>query len=519
VVAAQENKDVLFQVVSKLVSFGIKDVVCCPGGRAAPLVEALAFCKHFNFYSFFEERSAGFFALGKIKQTGRPVAVVTTSGTAAAELLPSCIESYYSSAPLCLITTDRPIRFRGSGAPQSIEQEHLFNPYVSCSIDLPQKSLEAFRWDRQAPCHMNLCLEEQYEFVQEKLQIMETEESYIKKTHKLPEELLARLSSHSYPLLFIGELPKSLLVLTAKLLKKWKIPAFVDPTSGLLCDKELEHFLLLDKKGFISYASHLSYPVDAIVRIGSVPLPRAWRDLENMLNLPVYSFSQNPFSGLSGRQKPFPLDETVLQDLHTVYFPENSSYKLLQENEKKRQKLELSLSKYPFSEQAFVSSLASALTKNDTLYLGNSLPIRHFALCSFIGTKNIFANRGANGIDGQLSTFLGTASKKGKNIGVFGDLTTLYDLAAPWALQYVPKNCLFIVINNGGGQIFRGMFENPIHKNTHSLEFSCFASMWKMDYQKVFFWDDALLEIEKPSLVEFVPKQEKTERIGEILLE
>ena len=102
-------------------------------------------------YDFVDERSAAFFALGRIKRDGHPVAVITTSGTAAAELLPATVEAYYSGAPLVLITADRPARFRGTAAPQSIEQLGLFGVYAETDFE---------RWNRRAPLHINVEFDE-----------------------------------------------------------------------------------------------------------------------------------------------------------------------------------------------------------------------------------------------------------------------------------------------------------------------------------------------------------------------
>jgi 2-succinyl-5-enolpyruvyl-6-hydroxy-3-cyclohexene-1-carboxylate synthase len=102
-------------------------------------------------FSFVDERSAAFFALGRIKLHGNPVAVITTSGTAAAELLPAAVEAHYSGAPLVLITADRPGRFRGTGAPQSIEQLGLFGPYAETSWET---------WTRARPIHINIEFDE-----------------------------------------------------------------------------------------------------------------------------------------------------------------------------------------------------------------------------------------------------------------------------------------------------------------------------------------------------------------------
>ena len=102
-------------------------------------------------YSFVDERSATFFALGRVKLHGHPVAVVTTSGTAVAEMLPAAIEAFYSGIPLILISADRPARFRGTGAPQSIEQIGLFGPYAETSLET---------WTRARPLHLNIEFDE-----------------------------------------------------------------------------------------------------------------------------------------------------------------------------------------------------------------------------------------------------------------------------------------------------------------------------------------------------------------------
>jgi len=134
-------------VIERVSRAGVTDFCVCGGSRNAPLIAAVTG----NVYTFVDERSAAFFALGRIKRDDRPVAVITTSGTAAAELLPATIEAYYSGAPLVLITADRPARFRGTAAPQSIDQVGLFGVYAATDFD---------RWDRRRPLHINVEFDE-----------------------------------------------------------------------------------------------------------------------------------------------------------------------------------------------------------------------------------------------------------------------------------------------------------------------------------------------------------------------
>jgi len=134
------------QLVSRAREAGVADFCVCAGSRNSPLIAVLS-----EAFSFVDERSAAFFALGRVKLHGHPAAVVTTSGTAVAELLPATIEAFYAGLPLVLITADRPARFRGSGAPQTIEQESIFGPYAARSFE---------EWKRDRPLHINIEFDE-----------------------------------------------------------------------------------------------------------------------------------------------------------------------------------------------------------------------------------------------------------------------------------------------------------------------------------------------------------------------
>ena len=118
-----------------LVGHGVREMCVCSGSRNAPLLAVLS-QSDLKLWTFVDERSAAFFAIGRMKLTGAPVAVVTTSGTAAAELLPALVEAHYSGLPLFVITADRPARFRGTGAPQAIEQVNLFGVYGARHINV-----------------------------------------------------------------------------------------------------------------------------------------------------------------------------------------------------------------------------------------------------------------------------------------------------------------------------------------------------------------------------------------------
>jgi 2-succinyl-5-enolpyruvyl-6-hydroxy-3-cyclohexene-1-carboxylate synthase len=138
------------RLVDELRGAGVADFCVCAGSRNSPLLAVLG-ARREGLFSFVDERSAAFFALGRAKRDRRPVAVVTTSGTAVAELLPAAVEAFYSAVPLLLVTADRPARFRGTGAPQCIDQLGIFGVYAETDLA---------SWTRKKPLHMNIEFDE-----------------------------------------------------------------------------------------------------------------------------------------------------------------------------------------------------------------------------------------------------------------------------------------------------------------------------------------------------------------------
>ena len=141
-------------VIDHVYALGTTAFIVCGGSRNAPLIAAVAASgkrQAASVFAFVDERAAAFFALGRIKRDGQPVAVITTSGTAVAELLPATIEAFYSGLPLILITADRPARFRGSGAPQTIDQAGIFGSYAAT---------DTASWSRGMPLHINIEFDE-----------------------------------------------------------------------------------------------------------------------------------------------------------------------------------------------------------------------------------------------------------------------------------------------------------------------------------------------------------------------
>nr|MDK7245202.1 thiamine pyrophosphate-binding protein [Staphylococcus lugdunensis] len=137
----------VFTFASELFAYGVREVVISPGSRSTPL--AIAFEAHPDIKTWIhpDERSAAFFALGLIKGSERPVAILCTSGTAAANYTPAIAESQISRLPLIVLTSDRPHELRSVGAPQAINQAQMFNNYVKYQFDMPVADDTAFTLD------------------------------------------------------------------------------------------------------------------------------------------------------------------------------------------------------------------------------------------------------------------------------------------------------------------------------------------------------------------------------------
>ncbi len=159
------NAQLAGETLSHLVALGVESFVVCAGARNAPIVTSLLAVeaeKELQVFHHFDERSAAFFALGLAKSSGVPAAVLTTSGTAVAELHGAVIEAFYAGIPLIAVTADRPPSFRGSGAPQAIEQAGIFGPCAPIALDVQQlvDLSGVVAWNQREPLHINVCLEE-----------------------------------------------------------------------------------------------------------------------------------------------------------------------------------------------------------------------------------------------------------------------------------------------------------------------------------------------------------------------
>ncbi len=516
------NAEVIKALFAELDALGIQEFCIAAGARNAPLIAALLqreskiqnpkseiLIRH-----FFEERSAAFFALGRVMITRRPIAVLTTSGTAVGELLPAVMEAYYQAVPLVLVTADRPSKYRGSGAPQAVEQVGIFGKYVGRCVEMEAIANHGLQMvdantNGHAPIHFNVCLDESF------VQLEPSSEVGLRPEHPL---VISHLNQHYWDefwnddgeiIVLAGGIHPDDVPAAREFLLKLGAPVVAEATSNLTAEESLLHLLVLGGERALAAST-----AKRVLRLGAVPSWRWWRDLEKREEVRVLSISRAPFRGLARSRDVSVVPWEMMSPRPQVQGPrsENSPVPAVGEL----------LDSYPNSEAAWMRHLSRIIPSDASVFLGNSLPIREWNLAADkpkSGTV-FFANRGANGIDGLVSTWLGVGEEASSSWLIVGDLSTLYDLSAPWILPQLKKaKRRLVIINNGGGKIFsrvgwlrdlddkaRAMIENR-----HALSFEHWARMWRMDYRLITDWRELCDDDAETTVWEIRPDERETE--------
>ena len=495
---------------------GVRTLVVCPGGRNAPLVLcADASREAFDVLNFFEERSAGFFALGRIRRDNAPVAVVTTSGTAAAELLPAMLEAVHGGWPLIAVTADRPRKLRGTGAPQTIDQLPIF---AACRIPVIDIDAQGQLTSLPAgPLHLNVCFDEPLTGDPVALPAAATgtptnvapwmtEES----ARENWENFFARVRN---PLVLVSALTQEEAPAVAPWLASLSSPIYLEGISQLRGHRNLQEFSLQAGERILS-SPECRAACDGIVRIGGVPTPRLWRDLDEDPR-PILHVSRAGFPGLAREAPVVPL--RFFRELTGIVPKGGDNRALFARDRAIATATEELLAKEPHSEAALVRATAEKFPADARILLGNSLAIREwdFVAPRKPSKQTLYANRGVNGIDGLVSTALGLAGNERPTAALIGDLSALYDLAGLWpAAQLDGADTTIAVLNNGGGKIFDRIFKNAAFLNTHSLRLCGWAEMFGWHYGQMKSASDPW-PAGAPRIVEILPDAAATARFAD----
>jgi 2-succinyl-5-enolpyruvyl-6-hydroxy-3-cyclohexene-1-carboxylate synthase len=440
------NLKLCSELLQHLHDSGLREIIICPGSFNSPIIAQAQRSGLFNIEYHYDESVACFYALGKIKVTKNPVAVCVTSGTAVAECLSAIIEAKYTGLPLIVLSADRAERFVGTGAPQVLEQLDVLKSFVQLQQDLaslvPSKERIFQKLPLNGPSHFNLRFEEPL------FSATKSSESDI--TPEYQKEFSANITKSKCPLVILGEIPSTKKDLVTKFLTNLGAPIIAEPLSGLREESQLKDFVL--RGGTYSIAPN---SFDLVIRIGSVPVTVLWRDLERLKeyqNIPALVVSEMSYTGMARECKKYDFDVLENSIPTIAKWPELRTL-----DNRISSGLNGLCEKFPLSELAIVNSLSKAVSKNSNVYLGNSLPIREWADFGSYEDKNLtyYANRGQNGINGQISTYAGVHEANKENWALLGDLTFLYDINSLGLVLTAPGKSRLVILNNHGGQIFQ----------------------------------------------------------------
>ena len=485
---------------------GITNIIISPGSRNAPLTIGFASNPAFQCYSIADERSAGFFALGIAQQTKQPVALVCTSGSALLNYYPAIAEAFYSQIPLVVLSADRPQSKIDIGDGQTIRQENVFanhslfnaNLQDGASLENDQKINEALNkaFAQKGPVHINAPFEEPlYETVSEL-----TVQSYVSPSIENTE--------------IVGDL-SSFATIWNQASRKMILVGVNEPNA---IDSKTIDFLATDASVSVwtettSNLHHSSF----ITNIDTIITPFTASDFENFQPEILVTFGgmvvSKRIKAFLRKYKPkhhwhidslraydtfgalthhFEMDPQLFFDQFIpLTKPVESDYsqQLIEIKSARKLKHDAYLASVPFSDFTVFEKIIPRIPNHSQLQIGNSSAIRYAQLIPIDASIEVYCNRGTSGIDGCTSTAIGAAVANGKpTTFITGDVGFLYDTNALWN-NYIPKNFKIILINNGGGGIFRilpGHEETPVFntffETSHCHTAEHLAKMYGFNY-------------------------------------
>lgn len=501
-------------MVEELIRLGLKHVCLAPGSRSTPLTLAVANHPRLSTHVHFDERGLGFMALGIAKATHTPVAVITTSGTAVANLYPAVIEAKQTHQPLLVLSADRPIELVEVGANQAIPQQGIFADYPVWQTQLPEPTERispAFllsqldeAWSKlpNGPVHLNCPFPEplypdgQYQSFAAYLQPLTdwtaTQRPYIQWHNASPNAAPTGDAWQQFAqrkgVIVVGRIAPDErdAVLALQQMLGW--PLLADIQSGLrgaksaLCHADLlighpqfaaqlaqaEHLLLIGDR-------LLSKPLDRA--LAEHPWQQAWHINAHASQLDPHQRSMQRWVTHCHEcvpSQPFASPESGWAEQWYRW----------------DQQCRAQMSAERLSETALPMVLPQWLPPSSVLFLGNSLPVRLFESLAQLNGQHVMTNRGASGIDGLLATAVGASIGADRPVTmVIGDISLLHDLNSLALSKHVTVPLVVIVVNNAGGNIFdflpvpdiEGVLDH-FYRTQHEWHFAAAAQQFGVKY-------------------------------------
>jgi len=497
-------------LVEELARCGVTFICVSPGSRSTPLTAAVAGCVRLERSIWLDERGAAFHALGHARATGRPAALICTSGTAVANYLPAVIEASQDGVPLVVVTADRPPELIDAGANQAIRQPGIFGDYLRWSFTLPapdaaitgrlalstvDQAVHRALGPPAGPVHLNCMFREPLEPVGEEPWPEDIPRRWREgcgpltqytRPETVPDaESLGRIAAN------IAAARRGLLVIgglagerdrdaAAALADRLGWPVATDVRSGLrLGPGPADRVPFLDQL-LLSPRVRSSFTPDTVLHLGRQPVSkRLAQALAALPDAAVISVQAHPFRDDPGHRAAVRVQSGIgrlcellapLVDPLVAHAAGAWGVPLREFSERADAGIARFVATAPFGEIAAARIVSHEIPAGHGLFLGNSMPIRDMEMfASGSGARvPVAANRGASGIDGVVATAAGFARGLGRPTTLLiGDLSLLHDLNALLHLRALPQPLVIVVINNGGGGIFHFL---PIARQTELLD-------------------------------------------------
>ncbi len=476
--------------VDELVRCGMRHAVTSPGSRNAPLSLTLAAREEVEAVSVLDERSAGFFALGMAKTSGRPVAVTCTSGTAAANLHPAVLEAWEARVPLVVLTADRPPELREVGAGQSVDQVKLYGSAVKWFVEVgthdPGRETAIHHralacrayWtalgDRPGPVHLNFPLREP---LAPEPQPLAAEDwagrangrpwTELREHSGLPragdvQELATRIASTPRGAIVCGPTAEPIAEPAARLAAACGWPLLAEPTSGVRCGPHdrshvVAHYDVLLRAG--SFAARYLPPM--VLRVGDMPTSkplRSWAAGAEQVVIDPHAAWHEPTrrAELLLRAAAVPTLDALAAAVEMRAAGSEAGWLEGWRAADAEVGPALAAAPDPF-EPKVLAALEPQLPDGAVVWLSSSMPVRDVEAYFPQSPKRLrfLANRGANGIDGVVSSAAGAALASGAPAWLLtGELALLHDIGGLLAARRAGADLHVVCLNNGGGAIF-----------------------------------------------------------------
>jgi len=495
-------------IIEILSAKGIVNIIISPGSRNAPLTIGFAQNPNFTCYSIADERCAAFFALGIAQQTKQPTAIVCTSGSALLNYYPALAEAFYSQIPMIVISADRPQSKIDIGDGQTIRQENVFANHSVFNANLTEEASEEndlkinlaieTAIQKKGPVHINAPFEEPLYDTTEELsvqsRITKLEPQNFPKTIENSDEFVSVWNNAKRKLILVG-------VNEANTIDQEIIENLASDPSVVVLTETTSN---LHHESFINSIDTLITPFDdfdfkqfnpeVLVTFGGMVVSKRIKGFLRKYK-PKHHWhidtlrAYDTFDALTKHFVMQPND--FFKDLFSkTSFVKSNYFKNIDTVYKTRlERRKEYLSKIGFSDFKVFEKVIESLPKNSLLQISNSSAIRYAQLIDIDASIEVFCNRGTSGIDGSTSTAVGAAvGNEKQTVFVTGDIGFLYDSNALWN-SYIPKNFKIILINNGGGGIFRilpGHQEKPVFntyfETSHKLTAEHLTKMYGLNY-------------------------------------